>query len=68
MKINTVLKEKGISKAQAARMANIPQNDFYQATNDKKSFFPAWRKRLAEVLDMPEDEIFPEYMKKKEGE
>lgn len=63
MKINEVLKERGISKAQAARMANIPQNDFYQATNGKRSFFPAWRKRLSAFLNVPEDELFPEYKK-----
>jgi predicted transcriptional regulator len=65
MRINDVLRERNISKAQAARLANIPQNDFYQATNGKRSFFPAWRKRLSEVLNMSEDELFPEY--KKEG-
>lgn len=63
MRVNEILQERNIPKAQAARMANIPQNDFYQATNGKKSFFPAWRKRLASVLDMPEDEVFPEHRK-----
>jgi hypothetical protein len=64
MKVNDVLKERNISKAQAARLANIPQNDFYQATNGKRSFFPAWRRRLSEALNMPENELFPEYQKK----
>ncbi len=64
MKINDVLREKNISKAQAAKMADIPQNDFYQATNGKKTFFPAWRRRLAEALDLSEHELFPEYIQK----
>lgn len=66
MKINDVLRERNIPKAQAARMADIPQNDFYQATNGKKTFFPAWRRRLAVALNMAEDELFPEYVPKKE--
>jgi predicted transcriptional regulator len=65
LKINEVIKEKGYTKSRVAVMANIPQNDFYQATNGKKSFFPAWRKRCSEVLEIPEEELFPEYRKQK---
>ncbi len=61
MQINKVIMEKGLTKAKVANMANIPQNDFYQATNGKKTFFPAWRKRAAEALQMSEAELFPEY-------
>ncbi len=66
MKINEILRQKNLSKAQIARIANIPQNDFYQATNGKKSFFPAWRKRISEALAIPEAELFPEYQAEKE--
>ena len=64
LRINQVIKEKGYVKSELATLARIPQNDFYQATNGKKTFFPSWRKRIAEVLDMTEDELFPEYIKK----
>lgn len=63
MKIEETLKERKISGLQAAMRAGIAPSDFYQAVNGKKPFFPSWRKRLAEVLDMPEDELFPEYVK-----
>ncbi len=66
MKLNEILKARGISKAQASRMANIPQNDFYLAANGKHAFFPAWRRRLAEVLKMSEEELFPEYAKRRD--
>ena len=64
LKINEILKGLGMTKIQVANMANIPQNDFYQATNGKKSFFPAWRKRVSEALRISEDELFPEFIKK----
>ena len=64
LKVNELIKEKGYVKSHLANLAKIPQNDFYQATNGKKSFFPSWRKRLAEVLNMTEDELFPEYVDK----
>ena len=64
MFISEILKERGITKAQFAIKARIPQNDFYQASNGKITFFPAWRKREAEVLQMSEEELFPEYYKK----
>jgi len=64
MKINEIIRARGMTKSEIAVMAKIPQNDFYQCTNGKKSFFPSWRKRVANVLQMPEDEVFPEYIKK----
>lgn len=66
MKLEEVLKEKGISKNQIALMARITPGDLYQALNGKKPFFPAWRKRISETLGVPEDELFPEYHKKGE--
>lgn len=38
--------------------ARINPADFYQAVNGKKPFFPAWRKRLADALDVTESELF----------
>ena len=40
--------------------ARISPADFYQAINGNKPFFPAWRARVAEVLDIPEEELFKE--------
>lgn len=64
LKINEVIKNRGFTKAKVSYMAKIPLNDFYQATNGKKSFFPSWRKRISEALSMSEKELFPEYHKK----
>jgi predicted transcriptional regulator len=64
LKVNEIIKLKGYTKAKVAIMANIPQNDFYQATNGKKSFFPKWRKAVSSVLGMSEEELFPEYCNK----
>lgn len=66
-KIEQVLKKKGLSKNRAAMMAQISPSDLYQAINGKKPFFPAWRKRLSEVLQVPEDELFPEYAENDKG-
>lgn len=63
MKLEDLLKQKNISKLQLAMKAGISPADFYQALNGKKPFFPAWRRRIAEVLNMPESELFPEYRK-----
>lgn len=64
MKLVEVLKEKGISKLKLAMMANIAPSDLYQCFNSKRSFFPAWRKRIANALQMTETELFPEYNSK----
>jgi predicted transcriptional regulator len=60
MKLEKILKERGISKNQIAMQARISPADFYQAINGNKPFFPAWRARVAEVLDIPEEELFKE--------
>lgn len=44
--------------------SHIPTCDYYQAVNGKRPFFPAWRKRLASTLNIPENELFPEYVQK----
>lgn len=64
MYLISVLEKMGISKNQLAMEARINPADFYQAINGKKPFFPAWRKRISEVLGMPESELFPEYAEK----
>lgn len=68
MKLERVLKERGISKNQIAMQARISPADFYQAVNGKKPFFPAWRARIAEALDIPESELFTEDYTSKGGE
>jgi transcriptional regulator with XRE-family HTH domain len=47
-----------------SRLTLISPSDISQIELGKKPCFPAWRKRIAAALDMPEDEVFPEYQKK----
>lgn len=61
MNLKDILKRKGMSGAQLARLARIGQSDFYQALNGHRKFFPAWRNRISAVLEIPETELFPEY-------
>ncbi len=58
MRLDHVLKEKSVSKAQLAMKALIHPSDLYCAFNGKKPFYPAWRKRIAEYLKMNEKELF----------
>lgn len=60
VKIEKVLKEKNLSKMQAALLSGISPADFYQALNGKKPFFPKWRKQLSETLNIAEEELFHE--------
>jgi len=43
----------------------VQSGDFYLAINGKKPFYAGWRKRIAEVLDMKEEDLFPEYVERK---
>ena len=43
-----------------AIQAGIASQDLYQAINGKKPFYPGWRKRVAEALEMSVEELFRE--------
>jgi predicted transcriptional regulator len=58
-----ILKEKKMSRLGLAFKANISPSDLYQCISGKRAFFPAWRKRISDALDLPEDEVFPEFKK-----
>ena len=62
--IEEILKQHNLSKMQAALLSKISPADFYQALNGKKPFFPKWRKQFAKTLNMSEEELFPEYIRK----
>ncbi len=67
MNIRNYLQEQGISILELSRNAKIAPSDLCQALDGKRPFFPNWRKRVAQALNIPEDELFPEYTQK-EGE
>lgn len=60
--LKEILRNRGLSQSKASRLAEIPQSNFNLICNGKGYAPPAWRKRIAIVLGMPEDEIFPEFI------
>lgn len=64
LKIAEILSNLGVSQRKLSFMAGISNQDLNQAINGKKPFFPAWRKRVSEALEMSEDELFPEYARR----
>ena len=59
--LKLIIAEKGYSQSKVSGMADIPQSNFNLICNGKQSPCLAWRKRIATVLDIPEEELFPEY-------
>lgn len=62
--LKEIMKQRNISQASMARMANINQTQFNRAYNGFQPFFPAWRKRISEALNIREEELFSEYKRK----
>lgn len=56
------MKKRGLSANKLSLKAMISPANFSQAINGKLPMYPAWRKRIAEILNMPESELFPEYV------
>ena len=60
MKLLDVLRERNISKLQLALNAGITPSDLYCALNGKKPFFPKYKRKIAEFLQIDEAELFAE--------
>ena len=52
------LNEKGISRLQLALKCQISPSDLYSAINGNKPFYPKWRKRISEYLEVDEQTLF----------
>lgn len=63
-KLNKILREKSISVNQLSFKAQISSPDLYQALSGKRPMFPAWRRRIAEALEVSEAELFGEELEK----
>lgn len=59
-KLREEMKRQKLSSNKLSLKAMISPANFSQAINGKMPFFPAWRARVAEVLDIPQNELFPE--------
>ncbi len=49
----------GISGEELARRARLSASDLSKVERGQRLAFPAWRRRIAEALDLPEEELFP---------
>lgn len=59
-KLLAVLRERNISKLQLAMRAGVTPSDLYCAFGGKKPFYPAWRRKIADYLQIDEAELFKE--------
>ena len=59
-KLQNALKKRGLSRLQLAMGAKVTPSDLYNALNGNRPFYPAWRQRISEFLDIPESELFEE--------
>lgn len=59
-KLRAIIEERGITPYRLAKDCNISVTLIYGALNGTVSFYPRWRKSIAEYLGMTEEEIFEE--------
>ena len=60
------IKCRNVSKLKISMEAGISPSDFYQAYRGLKPFFPFCRESICRVLDLKEEDLFPE--ERMEGE
>ncbi len=58
--LRVTMKKRGLSQNKLAMQANISPCDFSKAINGKLPFYPKWRRNIAEVLKVPEADLFDE--------
>ena len=59
-KLKTVMAERHITGYALAKMTGITSSNIYRALNGKVEFFTGWKKRIADALNVPIDELFDE--------
>lgn len=59
-KLKEILSKRGISALELSRRTGIERSVIYNIGNGKIAPYDGWKKRIAEALDMPVIEIFPE--------
>lgn len=53
-----ILKERKISKLQLALKCQITPSDLYSAINGNKPFYPKWRQKISQYLEIDEQILF----------
>lgn len=56
--------DKGLSQFALAKLANIAPSDISQLETGIRYPFPGWKKRLSKALEVGEEELFPEEVKR----
>jgi transcriptional regulator with XRE-family HTH domain len=57
--VRTKRKARGMSGEALARRAEMSASDLSKLERGRLYAYPGWRKRIAEALDTPEDQLFP---------
>jgi transcriptional regulator with XRE-family HTH domain len=60
LQLAEILYQRRISQAKLARMADMNLTDLNAMLHGRRPTFPGWRRRIAQALNMPESEVFPE--------
>ena len=50
---------KHLTKCKVAILSGISPSNFYSCLSGKNPFYPNYKKRICEVLEMNEEELFP---------
>lgn len=58
--LKEVVRQRRISQNRLSQLARIPASNLSLIINGKLTPCPAWRKRISDVLDVPESFLFPE--------
>ena len=59
-KLETLLYVRRISKLQLALKTGINPSSLYDAMNGKRKFYPGYKRKIAEFLEVDEDYLFSE--------
>lgn len=57
-KLRETMKHRSLSQNRLAMDARISPCDFSKAINGKMPFYPSWRKRIADALEMTTEDLF----------
>ena len=57
-KVINIMREKNITQKELAKRAGISRPDISKALNGVIPLYGNWKKKIAEALEMSEDEIF----------
>ena len=57
-KLISVLNARGISRYKLSKITGIRHPNLYNALNGKIPLYPGWKKRIAEALELPEEDLY----------